>query len=522
MKRVFLVDDERHAIDRITQIVKRDLSDGFEIVGHALSGREAIEKAAALAPDIILMDVRMPGVSGLEAIRAIRDRGATCAFILVTAFERFEIAREAVELGVVDYLLKPVEKERLAASLVTAAAVLDRHLEREQREMEQRDLVGQMRAFVEPAFLHGIMLGERFGPDLDRYLGALGITEPLAVVAAVSVLPTHGAPDPDGECRLIHDRFRATIRYKTPAMAGPLVSGHSLVLLPLKEAAACEEQVARLYQIITQNHETDLAKGNLRVGFGQARPIARADASWSEALTDLLGGHRLSGGMAQTGGAKPFDLDSAFVEALTEGAPERARLSLDAILAELKGRQELSMAERYRIISLLGSGYRRMARRGLIEPGAAFAMMDLEDLRQAGTGAALELGARARFATLMDIMERTPQWSPVVSKAVAYVKENYPKPLSLEQVGYQVGISPNRLSRLFCEETGQGFSDFLIEYRTEKAKEMLLIPGASIKQVSNACGYTDPNYFSRLFKKVTGVTPTAFANGGMEVGDGRN
>ena len=522
MKRVLLVDDERHAIDRIAQIVKRDLSDGFEIVGHALSGREAIDKAAALAPDIILMDVRMPGVSGLDAIREIRDRGAKCAFILVTAFERFEIAREAVELGVVDYLLKPVEKARLAASLVTAAAVLDRHIEREQREMEQRDLVGKMRAFVEPAFLHGIMLGERFGPDLDRYLAALGLKETQAVVVAIAVLPTHGAADPDGECRLIHDRFRATIQYKTQAMAGPLVSGHSLVLQPLKEAESSEEQVAQLYRIITQNHGEDLANGTLRVGFGQPRPIARADASWSEALADLLGSNRISGGMAQVEGTKPFDLDSSFVEALTEGAPERARLSLDAILGELKERQELSMPERYRIISLLGSAYRRMARRGLIEPATAFALMDLEDLRLASTGAALELGARARFASLMDIMERTPQWSPVVAKAVAYVKENYPKPLSLEQVGYSVGISPNRLSRLFCEETGKGFSDFLIEYRTEKAKEMLLMPGASIKQVSNACGYTDPNYFSRLFKKVTGVTPTAFATGGMEVSDGRS
>ena len=521
MKRVFLVDDERHAIDRIAQIVKRDLSDRFEIVGHALSGREAIEKSATVAPDIILMDVRMPGVSGLEAIREIRDRGAKCAFILVTAYERFEIAREAVELGVVDYLLKPVEKERLAASLVTAAAVLDRRIERERREMEQRDLVGQMRAFVEPAFLHGIMLGERFGPDLDRYLAALGLKEGLAVVAAVAVLPTHGAADPDGECRLMHNHFRSTIQYKTHAMAGPLVSGHSLVLLPLKDEESCEEAVAQLYQVITQNHGDELAKGSLRVGFGKPRPMAKADASWSEALADLLGSRRISGGMALTEGSKPFDLDSSFVEALTEGAPERARLSLDAILGELRERPELSMAERYRVISLLGSAYRRMTRRGLIEPAAAFAMMDLEDLRLASTGAALDLAARARFATLMDIMERTPQWSPAVSKAVAYVKENYPNPLSLEQVGYSVGISPNRLSRLFCEETGKGFSDFLIEYRTEKAKEMLLMPGASIKQVSNACGYTDPNYFSRLFKKITGLTPTAFANGGTELNDGR-
>ena len=93
--------------------------------------------------------------------------------------------------------------------------------------------------------------------------------------------------------------------------------------------------------------------------------------------------------------------------------------------------------------------------------------------------------------------------------------------ISLEQAAYSVGISPNRLSRLFCEETGNGFSDFLIDYRIERAKELLAVPGASIKQVSMQCGYPDPNYFSRLFKKVTGLTPTAFSSGATEALDGR-
>jgi two-component system response regulator YesN len=147
-------------------------------------------------------------------------------------------------------------------------------------------------------------------------------------------------------------------------------------------------------------------------------------------------------------------------------------------------------------------------------------MMDLEDLRMAAGGPGLVLAVRARFAKLASSVGRIPQWSPLVSRAIAFVRENYDKQMSLESTSYSLAISPNRLSRLFSEETGKGFSDYLIEFRIERAKELLLVPGASIKHVSISCGYPDPNYFSRLFKKVTGLTPTTFSSGAPEVSDG--
>jgi two-component system response regulator YesN len=146
--------------------------------------------------------------------------------------------------------------------------------------------------------------------------------------------------------------------------------------------------------------------------------------------------------------------------------------------------------------------------------------MDCEELRLAAGGSLLALAAQARFASLIDTLGRTPRWSPLVARAITYIHENFGRAMSLETTATALNISPNRLSRLFSEETGQGFSDYLIDYRIERAKEMLLQPGASIKQVSLSCGYPDPNYFSRLFKKVTGLTPTSFSSGLPEGSDG--
>ncbi|HET7839391.1 MAG TPA: AraC family transcriptional regulator, partial [Rectinemataceae bacterium] len=314
--------------------------------------------------------------------------------------------------------------------------------------------------------------------------------------------------------------FRETLRYKTKAMVGPLVAGRCLVLLPLREASGASESRELLLGILGSAFRRELAHGYLRLGFGPGKPLEEAASSWAAALAELLGVGEATG---QAGGvqadAKPFDDDEAFLEALIGGAPERAGLALDRILEELGPLPVLPAAERYRMISLFGSALRALTRRGFIDRGEAAAMMDLEDLRQAGEGQAFTLAVRSRFHRLSGVMASSPRLTPPVSKAVAFVKENYGRQLSLELAADAVGLSPNRLSRLFVEETGHGFSDFLIEYRIERAKELLALPGASIKQVSISCGYPDPNYFSRLFKKVTGLTPTAFSSGSTEVSD---
>ena len=519
MKRILVADDERPIIESISLIVKRDLSGEFELAGHAMSGREAIEKAAILAPDIILMDVKMPGISGLDAIREIRKRGSASAFILVTAYERFDIAREAVELGVIDYLLKPVAKDKLAQALRHAADSIERRGASERKEIEYRERDETLRVFVEAAFLHGVMLGERFGVDLAKFCTVLGIPEPFALVAAAAFLPAHGSPHPDEELQDLHERFRATVRYKTKAFAGPLVAGHALVLLPLRDAASAAESLEALRSVLAQAHASDFEKDHLRMGFGSMKPLAGAGASWSEAMGNLLGSRAVVG-MRGANEDRPFEPDDDFLECLLNGSPERARLSLERLIEPLRSLPTLPSSERYRIISLFGSAYRMLARRGLLESEEAFAMMDLEDLRTALTGPAFALAARARFAKLAVSAGRAAQWSPLVSRTFAFVRANYGKQMSLESTAYSLGISPNRLSRLFSEETGTGFSDYLIDFRIEKAKELLRAPGSSIKQVSISCGYPDPNYFSRLFKKVTGLTPTTFSSGPPEAVDG--
>jgi two-component system response regulator YesN len=516
MTRILVADDERPVVDGISHLVRRDLSTEFEIVGSASSGREAVEKAVLLAPDLVLMDVRMPGLSGMDAVRELRSRGSRVSVILITAYERFDIAREAVELGVLDYLLKPVSKDSLARSLRAALAFLERKAEAQRREIEGREKTESMRGLAETAFLQSLMLGERSEAEMERYRAVLGIPEAFGLAVAVAIVPPAGVVDPEAEAAALYEALKLSLRYKTRAIVGLLTKGLCALFLPLRDEREAAQAVDALRAVIESSHGADLARGRLKLGCGKARPFAEAFASWSEALADLLGASCPRGpGLSEAS----FDDDATFLEALASASPERASLALERILFSLRGRDFPSASERHRVASLFGEAVRELRRRGALSGPAAAEAMDLSDILSATNATELEFASRSRFSSLAAASLAGPRRTTALDAAIQRIKEDFGRPLTLDLVAGELGISSAKLSRLFVEGTGKGFSDFLIEYRIERAKEMLLEPEAAIKQVSAACGYPDPNYFSRLFKKVTGVTPSAFSSGALEVGN---
>jgi len=538
VKRVLVVDDERPLVEAVVMMIARDLSAEFEVAGTASSGREAIEKAPALAPDIVLMDVRMPGLSGLDAIRELRRRASGAVFILVTAYERFDIAREAVELGVLGYLLKPVGREDLGRALRSAAAYLDRQRELESSEVEHRESEERIRPLAEAGYLAGVMLGED-GEAQEAARSALGLAEPWLGLLAVGFHPGGGPAARLADSREAYRRFREILRYRSPALVGPLVAGTCMALAAGRDAPAAARRLDELAEAVRVGLGAELARGELRAGASRTHPAAEASAAWAEALADLGSGGAAFAALAASSPAAPgghsaapsssaapmaaapaaaavgraFDEDEEFLAAFRESSPARAAAALEKLLAPLAQATAVAGREAGRVASLFAAAARAQARRGALDLAEAFALLDAGELRGGASGPAFALAARSRLARLVASIGAEPRYSAPVSRALAWIEANFGKAAGLETCADATGISPGRLSRLFVEEMGKGFSDYLIEYRIARAREMLALPGCSIKEVSAACGYPDPNYFSRLFKKMTGLTPTAFAAG---------
>lgn len=516
MNRIFIVDDERPVVECVAMMVEQDLASEFAVVGTAASGREAVERIGPASPDIVLMDVNMPGISGLEAVRELRDRGCGASFVLMTAYERFDVAREAVDLGIDGYLLKPVTRDELGRTLRSAAAFLERLKALEAREMEHREGEERLRRYVESSYLAGLLLGD-VGPDQVAARGELGIEGGWAAVAAASFLPAGREAEDDAADSVLENylRFRNLLRFRTRSFVGPLSAGITSALVAGRDEPSTKVRLEELLAALTRDFGPELESGELTIAVSAPRPVAEAARSWAEALARLAeqdGSKRRALEVSEKSGM-PFEEDEAFLAAVRESAPARAALSLERLLAPSEASEAVSGAEAGRIASLLCAALRSLARRSAIDSGEARSLMDMSELRGGMPGRAFALAARTRFVRIAASMATMPPYSPPVARAVAWIGENFRKGLGLEACADAVGLSPGRLSRAFAEETGRGFTELLIDRRIGLARELLSKPGWSIKEVSASCGYPDPNYFARLFKKSTGLTPSAYGAG---------
>lgn len=496
MKRILVVDDEKHIVDHLVRTVEQDLAGGFAVVATAASAREALEKVASVRPDIVVMDVRMPGLSGLDAIREMKRRGVEAAFILSTAYERFDIVRDALELGITGYLLKPVVRDKLAEALAAAAEAVDRRLEAEAREAGYRDRELREGPLAAEAFFSALMLG-RISPSV---LGTL-----KARLSAGWNWVLVGAVVYTGRSAENHRALEAAFSYKSRALVGPLVGRRAAVALPLEAPDHEVPAAGSLMALAAAAVPEAWADGLVRLGFAGPRPWEDLDSSWAEALSRLSGA-----GSAEA--VRTFEVEEDFHAALLKADFDGVAAALETLLEVLEPVVSPGVTDRYRVIVLLGSALSRLVGLGRLDAGTAGLGMNFDDLRQASDGAEFCLAARARLPVIAAALARGRRWSSWMAAALEHIRLHYGQALTLESVADQVGLTPKKLSRLFIEETGQGFSDYLIDFRIGKAKTLLSASGASIKQVSADCGYPDPNYFSRLFKKVTGLTPSEFSS----------
>ena len=449
--KLLIVDDEPLIHVSIEYNLKETGYAGLEIF-HAYNGSEMLQKMESTGMDIALVDIRMPGMDGLTAIDNARKRWPETQYYIMSGFSEFEYAREAVRLGVAEYLLKPLDPEQLSQILLRVRQ------EKEQEAGQIREsfrawLVGTLHrhdvsALYDPAYWTALILYCYDSPDeeIRGRIPDLSDENDKNVIAV---------PCWEGQLVMIYareeSRLRETLRGFTEA--------------ELPEGVSC-------FETAPGDSSPDLAKAMhqmlecspLRVfaGIGRHRKLTRFNGTAPEELMRAKDWIELRDCFQEKRYADFVSKSSTLIHSLSGMYP-----------AEIK-----HLAEYLQVIT----GKR-------IRPPYT----------------AEKLGAFLNDAG--ESMIRRESGGERIDAVLEYVRENYCEDISIAKLSLQFDLSPNYLSTLFKKRLGVNFVDYLTSLRLARAKELLLSGNLSVREIGESVGWYSQSYFTKIFIKKEGMTP---------------
>ncbi len=290
MYSLMVCDDEQIVIESVKHIVENEFSN-IQVTMSARSGREAIEKVRQQRPDIILTDIRMPGINGLEAVKEIKKVHKNIKFVIASVYEYFEFAQQAVELGACEYLTKPLSRDRLTETLQRISRELDDERRKYDQELETREKLDKMLSVLENSFIYSLLLSQE--ADIGHYKELFDIRADAGYIFILTfdVRSRSGKGVQLGESvqnQKFYDFFRDSLKYKSKCIVGPVMLDRVVVYVAQSVADEYQQRVqaiGHLEDIIRRlENKFDII---FKAGIGRVRGDRDIMISYQEALRAL-------------------------------------------------------------------------------------------------------------------------------------------------------------------------------------------------------------------------------------------
>lgn len=523
MYKLMVVDDEQIAIESVKYIVDNEI-ENIDVISTAASGRIAIEKAMLERPDIVMMDIRMPGINGLEAVREIKKMHNNIKFVIVSAFEYFEFAQQAVELGVTDYLTKPVNKAVLLETLSKITTELDKEKEKFDQEIKAREKMEKMLAVVEHSCIYSLLLSQGNKVNISRYKELFDIDGDCGYVF---ILKANVEEDEDEKIKLddsvaihkFYEYFRDMLKRKNKCIVGPMMLDRVVVYMAQQITDEYQQRVEAidlLEAMIGKLNEKYVA--DYRIGIGSVKKDGDILISYQEANKVLNYNNEdkiahIDDIMVNSVNTN-FDIfaDEQRLIDLIEKGDEDASLSLLEEIFSKYPKFYVTESIRNRLVEIMVVAHRIAIETGIendsyLEYSSYINQIlgcdSSEKFKNMCTGKISYIASKIRKVKKKKI-------SSIVGKANQIIDECFNKELTLDDISKELCISPQYFSRLYKDEMGTNFIEHLTKKRIDNAKMLIDQGDYSIKEICYMSGYSDPNYFSRLFKKHEGISPSMY------------
>lgn len=521
MYKVLIVDDEYLSRYAFRAIIERKLPDILEVVGEASNGRKAIEMAENLLPDFVIMDIHMPLCDGLQASEEILRLFPDILIFMISAYNEFEYVQKALELGAKAYFLKPFQEEEIHARLRWAADQLAQREENRNRSSQLEENLNTIRNIIHKdlvkSYINGIpdsgsasFYQKFFHYEIEQgYFLLVVLKDYKDSIREDSITSTLFRE------KILHS-VSESLGYLCFHMVGNFILNYIPVFIPVrkllnyeKEAILIGKELLRKlrYHRLSSAVSIGTVKAgmeNFQYSYQEALALVNSlEADTVKLATDIF--------QMPPACAYPYQLESLLTEALRRKEIDKGReLSREIIEKIILFSCDLEMKKEFatqffaalkHIVYTLGYDMEPFNSKW---PFSACAYLETEEELQVFC-----LSYVDDFFSILAQQLDIPNLK-LIRKIKQYLMENLTGEVSLEGLADYLGFTPQYVSRIFKEEYSQTFIEYVTWKRIEMAKEYLSGTTKNITEIARLVGYQDQNYFCRVFKKTTGMTPKEY------------
>ena len=535
--KVFLVEDEVIIRSGVKKSINWE-QEGYEFVGEASDGELAYPMILKEKPDILITDIRMPFMDGLELSRLVKKELPDIKILILSGYDEFEYAKKAIKIGVTEYLLKPISAAKLTEVLNAVAETIRQENEEknlletyfaEMRENTERDKMRLFEKLLMGDLSMGEILeaGERFGMNLGASCYKIVLFKILAN------LENHVyAEQMVDAC--------SSVEQAASMMEGVYVFQRGVegwaFLLTAQDEKSMEESAKILYQNLKQamKNYTQLEYFG---GIGSTVPRIRslkqsfreADRAFAarfvEEANQIISQKefeksQMEEGLKMQGVVQIGKSREMLQKFLSNGTREEVKAFSDAYISRIEEENIRStMVRQYVVIDVcivILSFCERISSANRLQEEAEELQKMMQKIHSLSEIKKYVVRLLNEAIELRDA-ESGRRYSDLIAAAKKEIENHYmTEEISLNTVAISVGMSPSYFSSIFSKEAGKTFVEYLTEVRIEKAKEFLMCSSMKTSEIGYEVGYKDPHYFSYIFKKVKGCSPKEYRARGKE------
>lgn len=498
--RIVIVEDEPKTKEGLIKIINKFTD--YEICGIASDGLEGLQLMKELKPDLIISDIQMPGMDGLSMLRQLEQEGILNYALILTGYSSFEYAREALHLGVVDYVLKPVDIENFISILRKTEAKI---LKEKSEKINLSQLIWSLMT-CEP---------DRKG-ELIRQLSILLQVDDRMEITLFLVKPESLDQETVGEMiHCIKDKISSLCILKFHVIHLSFSYGILVLILDTEKNKSLNKMFSiHILPLLNQigcchsSYTSIVGSAALENAIMEIKDLlSYAFVYGSQVIMDKQMVEKL----VFIPLSYPVDLENRIRKEIMNGNYEKALKLSDKfkeLIIESKGRPELIREYTARFSSSIYSVAKEYNTQP--EPLLIFHYF-INNIIESKTKTDLILNYKKIVNTIltgtdveMDIDNLT------ILKVINYIRDNYSKNITLSEAANLVGVTPEYLSKLFNQKINVNFVVFLRNFRISIAKRMILTGKYQIQEVAEQVGFKDPKYFNKVFKSVCGISPSEY------------